>query len=265
MYTSLQLLKKYIRYYLSASNAKGHAVHSPFVFEFIKFIKNDKTIYPYYNKIEAIRKKLLHDNSIITVEDFGAGSSIIKTNNRIVKKMASSSLKQKKYSRLLQRMVQYYDKKTVLELGTSFGVTTSYIAFANNNPIVTTIEGSKNIATIAQQNFDKLGLKNINLITGDFEKKLPVFLKKIDTLHFVFIDGNHRKEPTLNYFKLLLTKINNDTIVVFDDIHWSKEMESAWYEIKDHETVMLSIDLFFIGIIFFKKEFLVKQHFVIRY
>ncbi len=265
MYSSFQLAIKFAKYYLSASNGKGHAIHSPFVFDFIKFVKNDKTTYAHSKKIEAVRKNLLFDNSIIAVEDFGAGSSIIKTNNRIVKRMAASSLKQKKYSRLLQRIVQYYDKKTALELGTSFGITTAYIAFASNAPTVTTIEGSKNIADIAQQNFDNLGLKNINLITGNFEKKLPTFLEKIDTLDFVFVDGNHKKEPTLNYFKQLLDKINNDSILVFDDIHWSKEMEAAWFEIKNYETVTLSIDLFFIGIIFFKKDFLVKQHFVIRY
>jgi predicted O-methyltransferase YrrM len=265
LYSHFQLAKKYLKYYLTASNSKGHGVHSPFVFEFIKFVLNDKKSYEAYENIEKQRQVLLNDKTVIEVEDFGAGSTVIKTKQRVVKDIAASSLKPKKYSQLLFRMIQFYNKKNVLELGTSFGITTSYIASAKNNPVVTSMEGSQSIANIAQQNFDSLQLNNINIVRGDFEKTLAPFLENTKTIDFAFLDGNHRKIPTLQYFNQILSNSTEETIVVFDDIHWSKEMEEAWEEIKIHEAVTLTIDLFFIGIVFLKKDFKVKQHFAVRF
>jgi predicted O-methyltransferase YrrM len=265
LYNHLTLAKKYLHYYLTASNSKGHGIHSPFVFEFIKFVLNDKKKYECYSTIEKQRQVLLNDKTIIEVEDFGAGSAVIKTNKRVVKDIAASSLKPQKYSQLLFRMIQFYNKKNVLELGTSFGITTAYLASSNNNPVVTSMEGSQSIATIAQHSFDALQLKNINIIKGNFEKTLSPFLSISKSIDFAFLDGNHRKVPTLQYFKQILSNSTEETIVVFDDIHWSTEMEDAWEEVKIHEAVTLTIDLFFIGVVFLKKDFKVKQHFSVRF
>jgi predicted O-methyltransferase YrrM len=103
------------------------------------------------------------------------------------------------------------------------------------------------------------------LLTGNFEKRLPEALEKLPFPGLVFIDGNHRKEPTLNYFNLLMHHVKNDSILIFDDIHWSKEMELGWEEIKKDERVLATIDLFFIGIVLFRKEFREKQHFLVRF
>lgn len=264
MYSPFQLTKKYLKYYFTASNGKGHGVHSPFVFEFIKYVLNDKKEYSCYNPIEKIRKHLLANSNIIEVEDFGAGSTVIKTKKRMVKSIASSSLKPKKYSKLLYRMVQYYHKKNVLELGTSLGTTTAYLASAGNVS-VTTMEGAKNIAEIAKNNFSLLGLNNIETIEGDFDLTLPEYLSKNKKIDFVFLDGNHRKLPTLQYFDALLLNANEETIFVFDDIYWSEEMEEAWETVKHNQKVTLTIDLFFIGIVLLGKDFKAKQHFTIRF
>ncbi len=264
MYSPFQLAKKYLKYYTTASNGKGHGVHSPFVFEFIKNVLNDKKVYPCYQTIEQLRQSLLKNKDVIEVEDFGAGSTVIKTKNRIVKNIAASSLKPKKYSQLLFRMVQHYNKGNVLELGTSFGTTTAYLASAANTG-VTTMEGSKKIAAIANNNFSLLGYNNIEIIEGDFNYTLPMFLSTNKNLDFVFLDGNHRKVPTLNYFDQILSNSNEGTFFVFDDIHWSKEMEEAWETIKQHERVTITIDLFFIGIALLEKNFKEKQHFAIRF
>lgn len=197
--------------------------------------------------------------------DFGAGSSLIKTNRRIVKKMAASSLKPKKFAQLLFRITNHYNPKTILELGTSFGVTTSYLATGNPQAKVYTFEGSSAIASIAKQNFNSLHLNSIHLTEGDFSETLPELLAKLPTIDLAFIDGNHRKEPTLEYFRQLLNHSNNTTILIFDDIHWSAEMEAAWEEIKAHPAVTQSIDLFFIGIVLFNSNFVAKQHFVVRF
>lgn len=264
LYSTFQLTKKYIKYYITASNGKGHGVHSPFVFKFIKNVLNDKNEYPCYQPIEKTRKLLLTNNDLIEVEDFGAGSAVFKTKKRVVKHIAASSLKSKKYSQLLFRIVQYYKKIEVLELGTSLGTTTAYLASAPNT-LVTTMEGSGNILAIAKNNFSLLGLQNIKIIQGDFNEILPVYLSTNKKIDVVFLDGNHRKEPTLKYFEEILLNANKETIFVFDDIHWSREMEEAWEIVKDHNQVTLTIDLFFIGIALLGKNFKEKQHFVIRF
>ncbi len=265
MYSPILLAQKYIKYYFTASNSKGHGIHSPFVFEFIKFVLNDKKKYEIYNTVEAQRKKLLQNHNVLEVEDFGAGSTIIKSKKRVVKDIAASSLKPKKYSQLLHRIVQFYDCKKVLELGTSFGITTSYLALAKNSTTINTMEGSQSIANIASQTLNNLQIKNTQIIQGNFESTLPQFLASTSFIDFAFLDGNHRKIPTLQYFEQILKKSNSHTIVVLDDIHWSTEMEEAWEQVKKHHLVTLTIDLFFIGIVFFRNEFKVKQHFVIRY
>ena len=265
MYSSFKLAKKYIQYYLHASNRKGHGIHSPFVFDFISHVLADKTQYPSYQKIEAIRTALKADNTTIEVEDFGAGSTSLKTNKRVIKDIANSSLKPKKYAQLLYRMVQYYKPETILELGTSLGITTAYLASANTTAKIFTCEGATNIAAIAQDNFNKSGIENITLITGDFAKTLPPLLIALKNIDFIFIDGNHREIPTLDYFHQILKYAKETTMLVFDDIHWSLEMERAWAAIQQHEAVTLTIDLFFIGIVCINKNILVKQHFTIAY
>ncbi|HUZ61743.1 MAG TPA: class I SAM-dependent methyltransferase [Hanamia sp.] len=265
MYSAFQLAKKYFNYYIKAQNGKGHGVHSPFVFDFIINVLNDRKKYDCYEKIEAMRKELLNNKTIIEVEDFGAGSAVIPFKNRVVKDIAASSLKKKKYAHLLFRIAKYYEAKTIVELGTSFGITTCYLASANRDSKIYTFEGAHNIAKIALRNFKGAGLKNIELIEGNFEKKLSLLNNKIENIDLLFIDGNHRKNATLEYFDLFLKKSTVHSIFIFDDIHWSKEMEEAWKLLQQSDSVTLTIDLFFIGLVFFSNNFKVKQHFTIRF
>jgi len=215
--------------------------------------------------VEALRNQLLNDNRILEVKDFGAGSVIDKKSKRSVSSIAKNAAKPKKFGQLLFRMIKYYRPARILELGTSLGITTSYLSFAKADARLITMEGSKEIANIAKRNFKNLEIRNVEIIEGNFDKTLSSVVRGLSTVDFAFIDGNHRKEPTERYFNELLAKINNDSILVFDDIHWSGEMESAWETIKNDAAVKCSIDLFFIGIIFFRKEFKEKQHFTIRY
>ncbi len=265
MYSAFQLAKKYFNYYFKAQNGKGHGVHSPFVFDFIIHVLNDTKRYECYPKLESLRKQLLKNNTTIEVEDFGAGSAIIPFKNRKVKDIANSSLKKKKYAQLLFRIAKYYHSKNIVELGTSFGISTCYLASANINSKGTTFEGSHNIAQIAINNFKQTGLNNIELIEGNFEKTLPSFIDITQNVDFLFIDGNHRKKATLEYFDIFLKKSTTQSIFIFDDIHWSEEMEEAWKLIQQHDSVTLTIDLFFIGLVFFSPDFKVKQHFTIRF
>lgn len=265
MYSPLKLFSKFINYKLHASNAKGHGVHSPFVYDFIRKVLMDKRIFYSYEMIEFCRKGMLKDKRVLLVDDFGAGSRLRKTKQRTISEIAHSSLKPKKFSQLIFRIVNYYSPGNILELGTSLGITTSYLASANDKARVNTMEGSGEIAAIAKSNFEKMQLKNIEIVVGNFDDTLPAFLATENILDFVFVDGNHRHEPTMRYFKQLLPKMHENSILIFDDIHWSKEMEAAWEEIQQHPQVMVTIDLFFIGLVFFRKENIVKQHFSIDF
>jgi predicted O-methyltransferase YrrM len=202
---------------------------------------------------------------LIEVQDFGAGSTVIKTNCRRINAIAASSSKPIKFAQLFHRMVKAYQPQHIIELGTSFGISTAYMATAAPTAKQFSLEGAPAIAQIAQENFDQLGIKNIQLIKGDFTDTLPGVLQQVDKIDFAYVDGNHRQIPTLDYFNQLMAKSHENSVIIFDDIHWSAEMEAAWEIIKADERVKLSIDLFFVGIIFFKTEFKVKQDFKLKF
>ncbi len=265
MYSKISLAKKYLRYYFTATNGKGHGIHSPFVFDFVKNVLNDKRIFYAYSQIENLRQLLLNDKTIIEVEDLGAGSVIAKSKSLSVADIAKRAAKNKKQAQLLFRTADYFQPKTMIELGTSLGISSAYLASACPNAKLVTIEGSASIAKISYKNFQALGLKNIEPITGNFDDALPAILHMVGKIDLAFIDGNHRKQPTLAYLSQLLEHATPSSVFIFDDIHWSKEMEQTWQIIKQHERITLTIDLFFVGLVFFREDFKAKQHFTIRF
>lgn len=258
MYNKLTLARKFINYYLTAANGKGHGIHSPFIYQFVRDVLNDDKQYDAYAQIEAVRRRMLNDDTVIEVEDRGAGSAVSKSSKRKISEIARAALKPPKYAQLLYRIARFYQPKQILELGTSLGITTAYLA--KSAPVIT-IEGSKEIAAKAQQNFESLGLQNIHLINSDFDDAL----EQLPTVDLAFIDGNHRKAPALKYFEQILRHSTKETIFIFDDIHWSAEMEDAWHVIKHHAAVTCTVDLFFIGLVFLRDEFRHPQHFTIRF
>ena len=265
VYSSFQLAQKYVHYYLTALNGKGHGMHSPFVFDFILNVLNNKKAYKAPAEIEVLRKQLLTDATIVTMKDLGAGSRMQTSKQRTIATLAKNAIKPKKYSQLLYRLVKHYQPKTIIELGTSLGITTAYLSKANPSATIITIEGSEAVANIAQQNFQKLHCTNIQSLVGNFDDLLLTASRQLAAIDLAYIDGNHRLEPTLDYFEQFLSKIHNDSILIFDDIHWSEEMEEAWSKIKAHPSVKCTVDIFFLGFVFFRQEFKTKQNFVVRF
>jgi predicted O-methyltransferase YrrM len=265
MFSRFQLVKKYIHYFFTASNGKGHGIHSPFVFDFVKNVLNDRNDYKLYQTVESLRKQLLNDHNVVEVLDLGAGSVTSKSRKRKISDIARFAAKPKRFGQLMFRIIRHYQPRNIIELGTSLGITTCYLAMANTSASVITLEGAPSIAAKAIKNFELSGIKNVQLQEGNFDETLVLVLSGINSLDFAFVDGNHQKEPTLRYFRLLSDKINNASILIFDDIHWSAEMEEAWEIIKAQPMVTLTIDLFFVGLIFFSDEFKIKQHFVINF
>ena len=252
-------LFEYLKFILNSTNE--HGVHSPFIFDLVTKCFYDSKKYDGYNILKLYRKQLYKNNSIINVKDFGAGSRVFKSNARKISLVAKNAGITKKRARLLFRLSKYLKPSTVLELGTSLGMATSALSLGNPEGSIITIEGCPETTSIAKKQFEEFNLKNINLIINNFDDELKNFQNK--KFNLIYIDGNHQKEATLSYFKSLLKTINNDSLIILDDIHWSKGMTEAWEIIKQNEKVTVSIDTFFWGFVFFRKE-QVKEHFKIR-
>lgn len=253
--------KEYLKYLCHSTN--HHGVHSPFIYNFITKCIYAKSNVSQKNKFNKYRQSLFLSNEKILVEDFGAGSQVFKGAKRSVSKVAKVAGIQKKYGLLLMRMMEYFEINTCLEIGTSLGMASFCMVRNKKNNQLFTLEGCENTLNVAKKNLFSQGLNNINFIQGKFEDTLSDVVKN-RTFDFVYFDGNHTKEATLYYFKECLKSKHNDSIFVFDDIHWSKGMLLAWEEIKNHPEVTVTMDLFQWGIVFFRKEQR-KEHFIIRY
>lgn len=255
-----QAAKSYLKHCWQANSYRGDGIHSPFVFSFITDIKNEKHPFYAYQAIENIRHSLLQDTSVIHVTDYGTGKSRSRRICDIEKKSAKSS----KQAQLLFRLVNAFQPQVILELGTCLGTTTLYLSKGNNHAQVHTFEGCPQTAQVAQTCFNSLSCSNITLHIGNINETLPSFIQQVNQLDFVFFDANHQKQPTLSYFEQCLSKAHEQSIFVFDDIHWSKGMEEAWNDIVKNPQVTVSIDLYHIGILFFNKE-LQKKHYQIKW
>ena len=246
------IIWKYIIYRFSAKTE--YDIHSPFIFDLIEHVLHDKRDYYIFEEIEELRKQLLLIDTELQVEDFGAGSRKSNLPKRRISAIAKNTLITPKFGKLLFHLAEHYQCTRILELGTSLGISTMYLAGASANSQIITLEGSPEIASCASRNFEKLHCNNIRIITGEFSQTLPEALRILEKTDLAFIDGNHRKQPTIDYFEQILPSCHEHSILVFDDIHWSREMEEAWNHIKVHPKVMLSVDLFFKGILFFNKD-----------
>jgi predicted O-methyltransferase YrrM len=239
-----------------------HGVHSPFVFDLYQHVIRHDGQYRAYQQIETLRKKLLQNKKVISVTDLGAGSRTSAANTRQIRDIAATAAKPPKYAQLLFRLVNHFQPQTVLELGTSLGLTTSYLAAARQKSRVITFEGCPNIAAQAANTFRQLRLPNIRLVTGHLDQTLPAALAELPAVDFVYFDGNHRYEPTMRYFEACLAKRTEASVFILDDIYWSAEMVRAWRAICRHPDVTLSLDLFQVGLIFFRRH-QPKQHFTL--
>ncbi|WP_298898665.1 class I SAM-dependent methyltransferase [uncultured Psychroserpens sp.] len=250
---------EYIKFLFKSTNQ--HGVHSPFVYDLITKCFYDKTKYNDYAKLSSYRNALLKNTQSIDITDFGTGSRVFKSNSRAIKAMAKTSGTSEKRSQLLYRLVRYFKPEHTLELGTSLGIATHVMALANSKNKITSVEGCPNTVTFTKQQLDDFNINNVTLENSEFETSLPKL--KDNTYDLVFFDGNHNKEATLHYFNELVESAHNDSVFIFDDIHWSKDMVNAWETIKAHPKVTVTIDTFFWGFVHFRKE-QVKENFVIR-
>jgi predicted O-methyltransferase YrrM len=254
----------YLKYILSSSNRKGHGIHSPFVFDLVTRVFRDKTDKGKAALIEKLRKRLKEDNTIIEVTDLGAGSGGERNKTGKVSDIIRKSAVPIKYGMLLSNMAHEFGMPLIIEFGTSFGISTMYMASGCTSADVITMEGSSVVAEIASGNFIESGLAKIKVLIGSFEENLDKIVESGIRPGLVFIDGNHRKEATLDYFYKIAEISDRETVVIIDDINYSPGMAGAWSLIKEHEKVSVTIDLFRMGIVFFRKG-AARQHYMIWY
>lgn len=262
----LRYLIQFFRYFLFSKHWRGFGIHSPFIYDFHRNILRYKGNDTNLMRIKKTRNSLKKSGRYLFTRDFGTGGDTGAKHHWISVRKATKEMSiSHKYGKILYSLVRYFPVTNVLEIGTGIGVSTLYMAMANPSATILSVEGSPQKAQFASELFRRFGLKQIKVWTGEFNDVLPSVLKSNDRqLDLVFIDGNHREHSTIKYFEMIMPYLHNDSLIVFDDIHWSKGMSDAWETIKKHDRVKVTIDLFRLGIVFVKNE-LSKQNFMIRY
>lgn len=255
----MRLALSYLYYRLNAKNL--HGVHSPFFYALNKEVLRKKS-FPQAGDIEDLRSDLSKNHKKVELKDLGAGSRVNKSNYRSISEIARVSAGNKKDLALLHNLASWVEAENILELGSNLGLGTLALSTAKTAKKVVTIEGDPTLAAMAVKNLEKLG-SNAEVIAGSFEDNLDLAFEKLKTVDLAYLDGNHKKTPTLNYFNRIKEYSHNDTVIVIGDIHWSEEMEDAWDEIKSDQAVAATADIFSMGLVFFKKE-LSKEHFTLH-
>ncbi len=253
----MSIYSEALRFYFLA--VTRYRVHSPYLYELVSLLLDDRHFYA-FDEIEEERKKLLTSKSNMTMIDLGAGSRKGNNQTKRIKDVASSSLSSAWQCQILYKLVSHLEPSTIIEIGSSLGVSSAYISNANPQAKVYSLEGNQDSITIAKTLAEKLKLKNIDFRLGNFDDTLPQTLESLDKIDLVFVDGNHRKDATIAYFNLIKEKAHPNSCIVFDDIYWSTGMTEAWNTIKNDECVKASVDLFYFGIVFFNEDFKQKKH-----
>jgi predicted O-methyltransferase YrrM len=253
-------IKYYLKYRLKAQSS--HGAHSPFIYKLIETLIDDKNCtFAEFEQLDVVRKRLLKDTQTLTIEDLGAGSSILKSRTRKVSDIAKHSISQKRFSEFYFKLINYFNHQIVIELGTSLGLNTVYLARSGKQTKVYSIEGSKALHDYAKQIITNYPTNNVELLYGSFDREFEPLLKKLKHIDFLLVDGNHTYQATLRYFKNALPYIHENTLIVFDDIYWSEGMTKAWEEIKAHPQVSVTLDFYYCGLVFFKSGFAEPIHF----
>ena len=253
-------IKVRLQYVLRAHYRKGHWVHSPFTFHTLNYVIFERTPYYSFSVIENLRQQLQHNNTTLNLQPLGTSNAKTTT----IAKELKNSAKSPRLAQLLQRLCASNQSHYIIELGTNLGLSTAYLASNNTQSQVYTLEGQPELYQIARQNFKQLHLNNIQIIEGNIDDTLPRLIQQIPQIDLLFIDANHQYQATINYYNLAKSKVHKNTIIIFDDIHWSKGMQQAWNEIRQDPDIHLSIDIFHMGIVWFNTD-IPKQHYIVAF
>lgn len=262
----------YLRHVLTAWNTTGEAIHSPYLFHIVRFLFRDENSYYCFADIERRREQLLACEDRLDVVDYGSCGSPEGTHvHRRVCDIAKNHLESARMGQLLFRLVVFmgeHEKRPlrIVELGTSLGITTAYLASADSRNQVLTFEGSEAVLNVAKGVWKALKLENIEWIIGNIDDTLYNIGHAEDAvkqLDLAYIDANHTYEATKRYADYLIPQMTEKGVVIIDDIHYSKEMEQAWTELKADPRVTSSMDIYHAGLLFVDPHYL-KRHYRCR-
>lgn len=257
----------YINHVFTAWNTSGEGIHSPYLFELVRFVLRDRNSYYCFADIERRREMLLACSDTLDVVDYGsAGAKEGLHVQRRVCDIAKNHLESAKVGQMMFRLVNWLganEKRPleILELGTSLGVTTSYLAAANSRNRVVTLEGSGEVLNVAKGVWRALKLENIEWQEGNIDNSLYIYAR--ENLDVAYVDANHTYEATRRYVDFLLPRMNGKGVIVLDDIHHSDQMERAWRELKNDARVTSSMDMYHVGLLFVDPHYL-RRHYKIR-
>jgi predicted O-methyltransferase YrrM len=247
------LLKSYLKHFFTAKR-KGHDVHSPFAYSLCEEVFYNNASFYNFQQLNRIRQQLLRNKTMLEIEDLGAGSKSLKGNRRMICDIAAKGMSSRKQNEILYKLINYLRPKTIIELGTSLGLNALYLSLANTSAKTYTLEGSAKLSSFSERLASNNNVANIRFINGNFDITFPKLLTELETVDLIYVDGNHTYKNTLAYFRMALEKKTENSVFIFDDIYWSEGMTKAWKEIISHPEVHMSIDAFWFGFIFFKKE-----------
>lgn len=245
--------------------AKGKfRLHSPFLYQFYTKIIEDHRWFYQFSDFELLRSQLLKNQDLLKIIDYGAGSSYSLADKKTVRSIVCQQTSHPYQMRVLARIIEHFEPEYIIEIGTSIGLSSLYIASNSKNSNLYALEGNPNFIEYAKKLSAKYKIKNIQFIEGQFDETLPQLISDILKVDLVFFDGNHTSVANQQYFELCLKKSHSQSIFIFDDIYWSKDMTQFWNNIRKHKEVTLSIDLYFMGILFFDKKFKDQQNVKLR-
>lgn len=194
----------------------------------------------------------------------GAGSVALSEKSVAVSRFISKVGLPEKYGSILAHLSLLQNNSTIVELGGSLGISTSFLARNTSNKVIS-IDINPEVQAESKKAFEAIAITNVEWINASFDDVLEDLCRRENNISLVFIDGNHKKDATLRYFDILSKHVSKSAILVFDDIHWSKEMTEAWEQISQNNNVTLSLDLFRIGIVYFQKDRKEKEDFILWY
>jgi predicted O-methyltransferase YrrM len=229
----------------------------------VREIFDDSKHYNAFDDIAFIRAQLESNQELIQYHDYGAGphaKGSQGTREISVAQLARSSASDAEQGTQLFRLVHHVQPTTLLELGSSLGIGSAYLCTPNRAAKFVGIEGNPQSAIIAQKHLEMLGCGNAEVWSGTFSTHLPKAINTLQSIDFVYIDGDHRYVPTLNYFETILPACSPNAVIVFDDIYWTQDMQRAWKTIINRPEVTASLDLWSVGIIWLNPAFQQKMH-----